>query len=136
MRRLAALAAGVARLAGCTMPQAPEEPGLLDQYTDNPILLGVLGGSALLLLLVGLMALSRRNAMKEAELQESLLASQREDDLGHALALMHKHGALRDTIGRARLYGERAIAALAAFPDSAEKTALSDVVAFVVERAR
>jgi len=61
---------------------------------------------------------------------------QREDDLGHALALMHKHGALRDTIGRARLYGERAIAALAAFPDSAEKTALSDVVAFVVERAR
>ncbi len=55
---------------------------MLDQYTDNPILLGVLGGSALLLLLVGLMALSRRNAMKEAELQESLLASQREDDLG------------------------------------------------------
>ncbi|AJE15661.1 FimV/HubP family polar landmark protein [Stutzerimonas balearica] len=68
--------------AAAVPAQAPEEPGLLDQYTDNPILLGVLGGSALLLLLVGLMALSRRNAMKEAELQESLLASQREDDLG------------------------------------------------------
>lgn len=60
---------------------APVERGFFDQYTDNPLLLGVLGGSALLLLLVGLMALSRRNAMKEAELQESLLA-EREDDLG------------------------------------------------------
>ena len=48
---------------------------------DNPILLGVLGGSALLLLLVGLMALSRRNAMKEAELQESLLEQERSDTL-------------------------------------------------------
>ncbi len=61
---------------------------------------------------------------------------QHEDDLAHALALMHKHGALRDTIERARLYGDQAIAALAAFPDSVEKKALSDVVAFVVERAR
>lgn len=52
----------------------PEEPSLLDDYLANPMLLGVLGGSALLLLLVGLMALSRRNAMKEAELQEQLLA--------------------------------------------------------------
>ncbi len=53
---------------------ASEEPSLLDEYLANPMLLGVLGGSALLLLLVGLMALSRRNAMKEAELQEQLLA--------------------------------------------------------------
>ncbi len=35
-------------------------------------MLGLVGGGVLLLLLVGLMALSRRNAMKEAELQESL----------------------------------------------------------------
>lgn len=58
---------------------APEEE--TEGLFDNPIMLGVLGGSALLLLLVGLMALSRRNAMKEAELQESLLAEERSDNL-------------------------------------------------------
>ncbi|MBW6396537.1 polyprenyl synthetase family protein [Roseomonas sp. HJA6] len=61
---------------------------------------------------------------------------QGEEDLAHALTLMRRHGALDDTIERARLYGEQAIAALASFPDSAEKTALADVVTFVIERAR
>lgn len=58
---------------------APEGDGYVDELLGNPVLLGVLGGSALLLLLVGLMALSRRNAMKEAELQESLLADDTPD---------------------------------------------------------
>lgn len=58
---------------------APEGDGYIDELLGNPVLLGVLGGSALLLLLVGLMALSRRNAMKEAELQESLLADDAPD---------------------------------------------------------
>lgn len=47
----------------------------------NSMLLAVIGGSALLLLLIGLMALSRRNAMKEAELQDSLLAESLPDNL-------------------------------------------------------
>lgn len=51
-----------------------ESDSYVDDWMASPVLLGVLGGSALLLLLVGLMALSRRNAAKEAELQESLLA--------------------------------------------------------------
>jgi pilus assembly protein FimV len=59
--------------------QEPEDGGYINELMANPVLLGVLGGSALLLLLVGLMALSRRNAMKEAELQESLLAGERTD---------------------------------------------------------
>lgn len=59
----------------------PEPKGLIDDLLSNTLLLGVLGGSALLLLLVGLMALSRRNAMKEAELQESLLADSVVDNL-------------------------------------------------------
>ncbi|MCG6540140.1 peptigoglycan-binding protein LysM [Pseudomonas sp. KSR10] len=59
--------------------QAPESDSYVDELLGNPVLLGVLGGSALLLLLVGLMALSRRNAMKEAELQESLLADDAPD---------------------------------------------------------
>ncbi|WP_415844558.1 FimV/HubP family polar landmark protein [Stutzerimonas zhaodongensis] len=60
-------------------PEEMESEGYIDELMANPVLLGVLGGSALLLLLVGLMALSRRNAMKEAELQESLLAENEQD---------------------------------------------------------
>ncbi|WP_181298787.1 FimV family protein [Pseudomonas sp. Q2-TVG4-2] len=59
--------------------QEPEGDSYVDEVLANPVLLGVLGGSALLLLLVGLMALSRRNAMKEAELQESLMADNAPD---------------------------------------------------------
>ena len=40
----------------------------------NPMLLGAAGGGALLVLLMALMMLSRRNALKEAELQEGLAA--------------------------------------------------------------
>jgi pilus assembly protein FimV len=59
----------------------PEPKGLIDDLMSNTLLLGAVGGGALLLLLVGLMALSRRNAMKEAELQESLMAVDTDDDL-------------------------------------------------------
>lgn len=59
----------------------PEPRGLIDDLLSNTLLLGVVGGSALLLLLLGLMALSRRNAMKEVELQESLLAEEAVEDL-------------------------------------------------------
>ncbi len=59
--------------------QEPETDSYVDELLANPVLLGVLGGSALLLLLIGLMALSRRNAVKEAELQESLLADSAPD---------------------------------------------------------
>src|SRR5690606_23460008 len=52
--------------------QEPAPQGLLDQVLANPMLLGAIGGGALLVLLIGLMVLSRRNAMTEAELQESL----------------------------------------------------------------
>ena len=60
-------------------PQEPQADGYVDDLLASPVLLGVLGGSALLLLLVGLMVLSRRNAMREAELQESLLADSSTD---------------------------------------------------------
>ncbi|MCQ4313452.1 peptigoglycan-binding protein LysM [Pseudomonas stutzeri] len=67
--------------APATVAEEPKEDSYVDELMANPVLLGVLGGSALLLLLVGLMALSRRNAMKEAELQESLLADSAPDNL-------------------------------------------------------
>ncbi|MBB5689455.1 octaprenyl-diphosphate synthase [Roseomonas alkaliterrae] len=61
---------------------------------------------------------------------------QTEADLAEAQALMRRHGALADTIARARLYGDQAQAALAPFPDGPEKRALSAVVEFCIERAR
>lgn len=51
-------------------PEPVAQPSFLDDLLANPMMLGLAGGGALLLLLVGLMALSRRNAMKEAELHE------------------------------------------------------------------
>ena len=51
---------------------APAPQSFIDDLMANPMTLGLAGGGALLLLLVGLMALSRRNAMKESELQEEL----------------------------------------------------------------
>ncbi|MGE0725404.1 MAG: polyprenyl synthetase family protein [Alphaproteobacteria bacterium] len=59
---------------------------------------------------------------------------QRPDDLGHAQALLQRHGALRATLDRAREYGAEAHAALAPFPDGAVKSALAQVVAFCIDR--
>lgn len=74
----APLPAPVAVEPVATSPE-PESDGYIDELLENPVLLGVLGGSALLLLLVGLMALSRRNAAKEAELQEQLHTESEKD---------------------------------------------------------
>jgi len=60
---------------------------------------------------------------------------QAEADLDHAIALMEGHGALRDTVARARHYGAIARDALGIFPDSPEKRALIDAVDFCIERA-
>jgi octaprenyl-diphosphate synthase len=59
---------------------------------------------------------------------------QDEADLGHAIALMREHGTLADTLERARLYGNAALAALEPFPDSEAKRALVEVVDFCLER--
>ncbi|WAC43670.1 peptigoglycan-binding protein LysM [Pseudomonas sp. SL4(2022)] len=66
-------------------PQA--ESSAFNDLLANPMLLGVAGGGALLVLLVALMMLSRRNAMKEAELQESLASDENAADLGAGLDL-------------------------------------------------
>ena len=63
------------------------ETSALDDLLANPMLLGVAGGGALLVLLVALMMVSRRNAMKEAELQEAMAAEDRESNLGDVLDL-------------------------------------------------
>ena len=60
---------------------------------------------------------------------------QRDNDLEQALHLMGKHDTLKDTLTRARHYGDIARDALAIFPDIPEKEALCDVVDFVVDRS-
>lgn len=50
----------------------PEADSFISELLANPLALGVAGGGALLALLVGLMVLSRRNALKETELQNNL----------------------------------------------------------------
>jgi octaprenyl-diphosphate synthase len=49
---------------------------------------------------------------------------------------MQKHRAFADTVARARDYGAKALAALNAFPDGAERHALADIVEFCISRAR
>ena len=71
------------------------------------------------------------NAPSGAALED---LEQQDGDLEHAIQLMRKHGALAETLERARSYGAAARAALAPFRDCAEKRALDEVIDFCLER--
>jgi octaprenyl-diphosphate synthase len=58
-----------------------------------------------------------------------------DDDLAHAIRLLKDTDALADTIERARQYGRRAIDALAIFPASKARAALTEAAEFAVARA-
>ena len=58
------------------------------------------------------------------------------NDLATAQGLMRRHGTFAETLRRAEAFGAAAKAALARFPDGAERRALMDVVDFAVQRAR
>ena len=55
-------------------------------------------------------------------------------DLERAIALMRRDNAIEDTVERARHFGAVARDALAAFPDSPQKSALIDAVDFCIGR--
>ena len=55
-------------------------------------------------------------------------------DLDRAISLVKRHGAIEDTIERARHYGSIAHDALAIFPETNYKAALLDAVAFCIAR--
>ena len=67
----------------------------------------------------------------------SAIAGERvsDTDLDQAVALLRSTDALSDTIERARYYGRRAIDALAMFPASKAKAALTEAVEFAIARA-
>jgi octaprenyl-diphosphate synthase len=56
-------------------------------------------------------------------------------DLAEATRLLRGCGALDATIERARLFGQRALDALAPFPSGRAKAALGEAVAFAISRA-
>ncbi|MEM6666149.1 MAG: polyprenyl synthetase family protein [Pseudomonadota bacterium] len=78
----------------------------------------------------------RRGDTGERDFWRRVIEDRKEEDgdLEHAIALINSHGAVRDTVARARHYGDMARDALALFPESETKTALMEVVDFCVER--
>src|SRR4051812_45568283 len=78
----------------------------------------------------------RGTASDRAFWRRTLEQSQVEEgDLEKALALLGKHHAIEDTVGRARHYGAIAKDALALVPDSPMKQALEQTVDFCIARA-
>ncbi|WP_239025162.1 polyprenyl synthetase family protein [Rhodoligotrophos defluvii] len=75
---------------------------------------------------------SAERAFWQRTLQEGVQA---EEDLSTAISLVEKHGAIADTIERARHYGAIAAEALAIFPSGPHKHALELAVEFSIERA-
>jgi octaprenyl-diphosphate synthase len=78
----------------------------------------------------------RRGEEAERTFWRRTLEEQRQEeaDLAQAIALMEKHGSLRDTVERARHYGAVARDALGIFPDGPAKSAFLDIIDFCIER--
>jgi octaprenyl-diphosphate synthase len=83
-----------------------------------------------------ILAFRRGNADEREFWLRALEAGETEDaELERALGILARHGAIDDTVERARHYGAIAKDALALFPDSEAKRALLEVVDFCVARA-
>jgi octaprenyl-diphosphate synthase len=98
--------------------------GVGDDFRDGKMTLPVI------------LAYARGNA-DEREFWRSAISGDRlsDDDLAHAIALLRSADALAETIERARQYGRRAIDALAMFPASKARAALTEAVEFAIARA-
>ncbi len=82
-----------------------------------------------------ILAIHRGNEAERAFWQRTLgQQDQRKGDLPHAQDLLRRHGALRDSLERARHYGAIARDALGLFADNPFKKALQDIVDFTTER--
>jgi octaprenyl-diphosphate synthase len=98
--------------------------GVGDDFRDGKITLPVI------------LAYARGDADERAFWQDAMAGNRVSDaDLAYATTLLHKHDAVKDTMERARVYGQKAIDALAVFADTPAKAALCEAVAFAVARA-
>ena len=83
-----------------------------------------------------ILAYARGNESDRRFWREAMAGTRASDaDLTEAIELMRSTGALSDTIEHARHYGRRAIDALAAFPATKAKAALTEAVEFAIGRA-
>ena len=98
--------------------------GVGDDFRDGKMTLPVILGYA-------------RGSADDREFWRAAMTGERvaDDDLAHAVQLLRTSGALAETIEQARHYGRRAIDALAPFPASKAKAALTEAVEFAVARA-
>jgi octaprenyl-diphosphate synthase len=78
----------------------------------------------------------RRGTAAEREFWKRSIEADAADDaaLEKAIGLMTRHGAIADTIGRARHFGEIARDALAPLDATPQKAALVDVIDFCISR--
>ena len=82
-----------------------------------------------------ILAAGRGDAEAKAFWQRTIVkGDQREGDLAEAQARMRETGALEATLAEAREHGAAAVAALAAFPESEMRSALTDIAEFVTNR--
>jgi octaprenyl-diphosphate synthase len=78
----------------------------------------------------------RGNADEQKFWRDAMLGNRISDaDLQHARTLLQAHNAIDDTLDRARHYGQRAIDAIAHFPNGEAKSALTEAVEFAIARA-
>ncbi len=78
-----------------------------------------------------------RGSAEERSFWEAAITGQRsgDADLAHAKSLLVKHGAIADTLDRARHYAQRAIDAIAGFPAGQARAAMEEAALFAVARA-
>jgi octaprenyl-diphosphate synthase len=98
--------------------------GVGDDFRDGKVTLPVI------------LAYARGSDVERDFWREAMAGSRTSDaDLAHATDLLRRHGAIDDTIARARTYGQRAIDALGPFPGGKAKSALVEAVEFAISRA-
>jgi octaprenyl-diphosphate synthase len=74
---------------------------------------------------------SEERAFWRRTLQDGVI---QDDDLANAIAIMHRHNAIEETIQRACHYGKEAREALLIFPKSEARSALLDAIDFSISR--
>ena len=83
-----------------------------------------------------ILAFARANETDREFLREAIEGLCNEDeDLARATRILQETGALADTATRARHYSQRAVDALASFPNGLAKSALVEAALFAVSRA-
>ncbi len=98
--------------------------GVGDDFRDGKMTLPVI------------LAYARGTADERKFWQQAIIGHKTSDtDLAHAISLIARHDAIAATLERARIYGQRAIDSIAAFPKSPAKAAMIEAVEFAVARA-